>query len=316
MARDADFDSAGRPHHDDDAWFDDHSSPGASVGNRRDRRARVVLAVVLALLLVGGIALGAFSGGKGDGGEKQAVELERLRSRAREAAGSNPLRAGGDEALLEGLDRLIAALPPPAPVADVVAADTSDAADAASDVTDAVDTGPTAPEVRAAKVEPPKPKEPKVDPGVGKIDPKLGFPTLDPKPADPKVEPPKPAEDPKAKGPVEAALAEAKAHLDAGRWAEARAGYDKALGLSPGNPKALLGRGRALLELRQVQPALKDIMAVLAIDARNPTALLLAGSISQEVGQKDAARGFYQRYLDAWPSGRKAAEVKALLERL
>ena len=314
MARDADFESTGRAHHDDDAWFDDHSSPGASVGgHRRDRRARVVLAVVLALLLVAGIALGAFSGGQHDDGAQQAAELERLRARARAAASPSPLRSGGDDALFDGLDRLVAALPPPAPVADVVAAD---AADATGDGVAEADTGPAAPEVKEAKVEPPKPKDPKVgDAKDPKIDPKLGFPLLDPKPADTKVEP-KPADDPKLKGPVEAALAEAKAHLDAGRWAEARAGYDKALGLSPGNPKALLGRGRALLELRQVQPALKDIMAVLSIDARNPTALLLAGSISQEVGQKDAARGFYQRYLDAWPSGRKAAEVKALLERL
>ena len=65
-----------------------------------------------------------------------------------------------------------------------------------------------------------------------------------------------------------------------------------------------------------MQPALKDIKGVLEAEPKNPTALLLAGSISQELGQKDQARAYYQRYLDAWPSGRKASEVKALLERM
>lgn len=122
--------------------------------------------------------------------------------------------------------------------------------------------------------------------------------------------------DAKSKASVDEALTEAKKHLDAGRWSEARAAYDRVLKAAPGNPRALLGRGRALLELRQVQPALKDLKAVLEIEPKNPTALLFAGTISQELGQREQARGYYQRYLDAWPSGRKAGEVKALLERL
>jgi len=137
---------------------------------------------------------------------------------------------------------------------------------------------------------------------------------------EPKKTEPSPIEskplDAKSRASVDEALTQAKTHLDAGRWNEARAAYERVLKAAPGNPRALLGRGRALLELRQVQPALKDLKAVLETEPRNPTALLLAGTISQELGQREQARGYYQRYLDAWPSGRKAAEVKALLERL
>lgn len=148
---------------------------------------------------------------------------------------------------------------------------------------------------------------------------KADAPASEPEKAEAKAEP-APVEaaplDAKSKASVDTALAEAKTHLDAGRWNEARAGYERVLKASPGNPRALLGRGRALIELRQVQPALKDLKAVLDAEPKNPTALLLAGTISQELGQREQARGYYQRYLEAWPSGRKAGEVKALLERL
>ncbi len=208
-------------------------------------------------------------------------------------------------------------MPPPTPVADVVSApETIDAVAADAVATAEVDAGPTVaqveprpkvvePRVAAPKVVEPRVVEPKVD-AKKAVEPKV----IEPKVVEPKVDPKKvvepKVEDPKLKGPVDQALADAKAHLDGGRWAEAKSGYEKALALSPGNTRAVLGRGRALLELRQVQPALKDIKAVLEVEPRNPTALLLAGSISQELGQKDQARGYYQRYLDAWPSGRKA----------
>jgi|GEM_PF-2979114 len=316
MPREADFDSADRGH-DDDAWFDEG---GVSPGAPRDRKARVILGVVLVALLLLGIVLGAFSGAEATPGP----DLERLRERARASASPTPLQAGGSETLLTGLERLVTAMPQPTPVADVVSAPDAGASDAvaASDAAE-VDSGPTVAAVDTKPKVEPKPKEPKVtdlklDPKV--TEPKVVVPKVtEPKVVEPKVVPkadPKVVEDPKLKGPVDQALADAKAHLDGGRWAEAKSGYEKVLALSPGNTRALLGRGRSLLELRQVQPALKDIKAVLDAEPRNPTALLLAGSISQELGQKDQARGFYQRYLDASPSGRKATEVKALLERL
>jgi len=311
MARAAGFDSAER--NEDDAWFDEGGA--MPHGAARDRKARVVLGVTLVALVLLGIMLGAFSGSEAAPGP----DLERLRERARVSTNPTPLQAGGSETLLTGLERLVTAMPTPAPVADVVSAPPN-AADAV--VVAEVDAAPTVaavepkPKVVEPKVGPPKVVEPRVvEPKV--VEPKVVEPkVVEPKVVEPKGVGPKVVEDPKLKGPVDQALADAKAHLDGGRWAEAKSGYEKVLGLSPGNTRALLGRGRALLELRQVQPALKDIKAVLEVEPRNRTALLLAGSISQELGQKDQARGFYQRYLDAWPSGRKAAEVKALLERL
>lgn len=183
MAREADIDlSRG---HDDDAWFDESGrAPGS-----RDKRARLLLIGVLVLLLLVGLALGAFSSPEPPPGP----DLARLRERARAAATPSALQAGGNDALYTGLERLVAAMPKPEPVADVVAAP----ADAAGEVTDAV----AAAEVEAgpvvAKVEPPKPKDttpkdtipkdttPK-DPKPGKDplggDNAFGTPTLDPKP--------------------------------------------------------------------------------------------------------------------------------------
>jgi TolA-binding protein len=312
---------------EDDAWFDDDEAM-ATVS--RERRTRMVLALALVLLVVIGLAVGAFSS---DGGDHEG-ELTLLRDRAKAASTPTPLSADGQENLLTGLERLVTSMPAaPAPVADAAAA-ASDASGDGEETTDGeakveeVDAGPVA----AAVVEPPKP-EPKPAPAPAPAKPNVATFT-EPKAAKPndgKSEPAKATNDkdnkeaddgggaqldPKLKGPVDQALAEAKVHLTAGRWSEARASYDKVLKLAPGHPRALLGRGRALLEQRQVKPALKDIKAVIDLEPKNPTALLLAGSISQELGQKAEARGYYQRYLDAWPSGRKATEVRALLERL
>jgi tetratricopeptide (TPR) repeat protein len=363
MPRDAEFDIAER-HHEDDAWFAEGNARAA-----RDRKARLILGVAMAVLLLVGIAAGAFSSGEPPAGP----DLGLLRARA--AASPSALEAKR-EVLIAGLDRLIATLPKNAP--DVVSAPEVVAADAGGAVAVAeADAGPavrvepkpearpkpveiTEPKVAEPKVTEPKVMEPKVmEPKVTEpkvMEPKVTEPKVtepkvtepkvtepkvtelvipepkpkdpeavaprptepkpaEPKPADAKVEDPK-GTDAKSQAPLDEALAAAKAHLDGGRWAEARTAYEKALALAPGHPRALLGRGRASLELRQVQAALKDIQAVLEVEPKNPTALLLAGSISQEQGQRDLARGYYQRYLDAWPGGRKANEVKSLLERL
>ena len=350
-----DADSAIGERHEDDAWF---ATESATTAAGRDRRAQWMLGALIAVLLLLGWGLGAFSGDR----VAEGSDRERLRARAKAAASASPLAAEGGAALLQGLDRLLATIPPPAPEADATTG--NEVAEAApSDAGGAATGGDGRPTVAAAepqvaapeprKTEPapsaeaaPKPAEtkkaePKAEPKKNepkvvetleaepkkaepkKAEPELVEPKAEPKKAEPKAvetPEPKPADDkpldPKAKASVDQALTDAKADLDAGRWNQARAGYDKVLKAAPGNPRALLGRGRALLELRQVQPALKDLRAVLEVEPKNPTALLFAGTICQELGQREQARGYYQRYLDAWPSGRKASEVKALLERL
>jgi hypothetical protein len=115
---------------------------------------------------------------------------------------------------------------------------------------------------------------------------------------------------------AEQALAAAKSLLDGGRWADAKAAYDRVLAQQPGSVSALYGRGSALYQLRQTAAALADMEAVLAIQPKHPTALRLAGAISQATGNTDAARKYYSRYVEAWPSGPKAAEIRMILERL
>ncbi len=325
MARQADMDSSARPSLRagmDDAWFDESGALPLPVS---DKKARLVLGGVLVVLLLLGLVLGAFAGGGADPGP----ELERWRERARAAASPTPLSAGGEEALLDGLDRLVTTWRGTEPQPVMAPQPTPDAADAVGDAGDGGQAAEAQVDAAVAEAGPVASAEPKDEPRAPAKpkanDAKLIVPGATAPKAEPKVEPPKveepkaespKVEDPKLKAPLDQALADAKALLDSGRWGEAKAAYEKVLAMSPGNPRALLGRGRATLELKQVQPALKDIKGVLEAEPRNPTALLLAGSISQELGQKDVARGYYQRYLDAWPSGRKAAEVKALLERL
>jgi tetratricopeptide (TPR) repeat protein len=311
----------------DDAWFEATAHGGPASKNKR---AVVALAVALVALLIVGVALGAFSSSKATVGP----DLEGLKARARAA---DKLEGLSDSALIGGLE----ALPlPPVPVADVVSADA--ASDVGGDGVAAADAGPsdaqaaTAEAATVAKMEADKKAEAdkkkaeadkkKAEDKKAEADKKpveakpVETKPIEAKPVETKPAETKPAEtkvDPKLAGaPLEQALAEGKGHLDAGRWADARAAYDKALSMAPGSIKALAGRGRAYYQLRQLQPALKDLKAVLEADPKNPAALITAGAISQELGQRDDARRFYQRYLEAWPAGRQATEVKALLERL
>jgi len=55
---------------------------------------------------------------------------------------------------------------------------------------------------------------------------------------------------------------------------------------------------------------------VLAQSPTHASALLTLGSIAQERGQKAKAREYYERYLKRYPNGRRAAEIRALLNEL
>ncbi len=161
---------------------------------------------------------------------------------------------------------------------------------------------PKAAEAKAADVKPAEAKAADVKPAEAK--------PADVKPAD--VKPTDPGDGISA----EQALAAAKSLLDGGRWADAKAAYDRVLAQQPGSVSALYGRGSALYQLRQSAAALADMEAVLAIQPKHPTALRLAGAISQAAGNTDAARKYYSRYVEAWPAGPKAAEIRLILERL
>ena len=112
------------------------------------------------------------------------------------------------------------------------------------------------------------------------------------------------------------ALAEAKDKAAKGDWKGAVSAYGAALAAAPGDAKALAGRGQAHYELRQLDLAARDFEAVLAQNPTHAAALLTLGSIAQDQGKKAQARSYYERYLKRYPSGRRAAEVQALLDAL
>lgn len=117
-----------------------------------------------------------------------------------------------------------------------------------------------------------------------------------------------------AKGTAATALADAAGKAASKDWKGAVAAYTTALAATPGDAKALVGRGQAYFELKQTDLASKDLEAVLARNPTHATALLTLGSIAQDRGKKAAARDYYERYLKRYPNGRRAAEVRALLD--
>lgn len=264
---------------EDETWFED-----AAV-SRSGGRVNVWLGLGIVGVVAAGFALGAFANPPAAAN----ASLDAMRARARAAEGTRPL-AGA--LLLERLDRAQA-------------------------------TGG----LKIAAAEPEKPAEIVPEPEKpAELAPEPAKPVKPVKPAEANTRPvekpevvkpvePAPAE-PVPASTIEQALLDGKKHLDARRWAEAKAAFERALAAAPGNTRALFGRGRALFELRQTTAAMKDFEAVLAAEPSHPNALLMAGSAAQELGRKDDARKFYERYLEAWPTGRRASEIKLLLERL
>lgn len=295
---------------DDDTWFDTQSQRR---GYGRPRTNLLLVASIVGVGVLGGV-LGAFA----SPGAGVDPAIESMRSRARAADGTRPLSGA---TLLERLERAASvAVPPAREVAAEVAAPADEPRPEAPELV--VEAPPVAPEpepvavVEVAPTPNEPPRTPRVRPPTEAALRPVEAPAEPVRPPEP-VKPPEPEPaEATPKSSIEQALLDGRGHLDARRWAEARQAFERALAGSPGNTKALFGRGRALFEMRQTSAAMKDFEAVLAAEPSHPNALLMAGSVSQELGRKDDARRFYQRYLDAWPTGRRAAEIKGLLERL
>lgn len=271
---------------EDDTWFEDATL------RRPAGRVNLWLGLGIVGVVAAGFALGAFANPPANAD----ATLESMRARAKAADGTRPLTGA---LLLERLDRAqttgglkIAVAEPEKP--EVVAEPEKPE----------VVAEPEKPEVVAEPEKPARPVRP-VEAHTRPVEkPEVVKP----------VEPAQP--EPVPTSTIEQALLDGKKHLDARRWAEAKAAFERALAAAPGNTRALFGRGRALFELRQTTAAMKDFEAVLAAEPSHPNALLMAGSAAQELGRKDDARKFYERYLEAWPTGRRASEIKLLLERL
>jgi len=320
---------------DDDSWFQDELAqvgpPMAPLGersaSRRDRHLAIVLIALIAVTLGAGLALGAFSAPKSAATE--APVLSAADQRALDLAatrGGTTLLDDGE--LLERLDRLIEAREDAKEEARraALAAEIAAALDRAEDLEEAPEELVAAPVVppepgpREARVAPRdrEPRRPQAPRGAAPPEPAPGPPPT-PAAAAPAPEPEPPtarADADEGETGARGALAEASAHAAKKSWQAAIAAYGRALADEPRNVAALVGRGQAYFETRQMTTAVADLEAALRVNPNHPTALLMLGAIAQEQGRSGDARGYYERYLRRYPSGRRAPEVRALLDQL
>ena len=332
----------------EEAWFNDEfggaaqreardpRTPSAKIDGRT-RTQLAVLGAVMVVTFVAGLALGAFSSHASPEPAKAPAAVPATPTPAQRAALDAAAQWSGtallaEDALLLSLDdllteRRIDVAPVP------VAADTDPTADVGTAPEDPGADEKTAPVIAKAPTEktpvarPPAERTPVVRTPVEKSPVEKAPVEKAPIEKAP-VEKAPVEKAPVEKAPVEAiappsadakstaatALADAAGKAASKDWKGAVAAYTTALAATPGDAKALVGRGQAYFELKQTDLASKDLEAVLARNPTHATALLTLGSIAQDRGKKAAARDYYERYLKRYPNGRRAAEVRALLD--
>jgi len=105
-----------------------------------------------------------------------------------------------------------------------------------------------------------------------------------------------------------------------GNWKSAVDGYRKALALGADTPEVKAGLGISLVStdpgIRGYQEATELLKQSLAQDGGNANAWLSLGMAYQFTGNNAEAVKAYKRYLALAPTGKSAAEVRAMLERL
>lgn len=90
--------------------------------------------------------------------------------------------------------------------------------------------------------------------------------------------------------------------LQSQAWASALGRCNNALALNPNAQQALVGKGRALLELDSLEQSLATFQKVLELNPSKTDALLTAGIVATRLGQQDVARDYFHRYLELNPS--------------
>ncbi|TNF33444.1 MAG: tetratricopeptide repeat protein [Deltaproteobacteria bacterium] len=316
----------------EEAWFNDEfggapSRPPARVATARaiDQQTRtqlLVLGALVVLTFVVGLALGAFSSHATPEPVAPAPQKAEATTEQRAALETADQWAGtrllSEDALLVALGGLLEERR-----ADVapLPTDVPEPGEAPEDVAKNGGAPSAASTPTARKV--PRPDKAPVEKAPVEKAPVEKAPT-DPAPPEkapaetpPTEQAPEPvAVTASAKEKAAAAIAEGKAKTKSGDWKGAVAAYTDALAASPGDLTALAGRGRASFELKQTDLAKQDLEAVLKQNPTHATALLTLGSIAQDQGQKAAARDYYERYLRRYPNGRRAAEVREVLDKL
>jgi CheY-like chemotaxis protein len=110
-------------------------------------------------------------------------------------------------------------------------------------------------------------------------------------------------------------LAMARSKESRNRPRDAAADYKKALAIKPESTEALLGAGIALVDV-SAKEAVNFLDRGLAKDPHNARALVALGMAQQTLGKNSAAQTAYQKYLQLYPNGDYADEIRAILQNL
>lgn len=113
---------------------------------------------------------------------------------------------------------------------------------------------------------------------------------------------------------LDALIAEGKQLQEKGRYRDAIARFEEALGVAPNSERALLPLASALLEDGHDERALQMAVKAAEVNAASAQAQLIMGSARQNLGQKEAAIEAYERYLKLAPSGAFATDVRQVLK--
>jgi predicted Zn finger-like uncharacterized protein len=130
----------------------------------------------------------------------------------------------------------------------------------------------------------------------------------------------KPVDDPGA-GPLTAGaydglVAKGNKQAENGDCAGAVKSFERALDARPGGVEALTGLGYCYLDRRQYSQALSNFRAALGISSRYSEALIGIAEAYRYQNMPDQAAIYYRRYLEASPTGSKAAMAKRQLDAL
>jgi CheY-like chemotaxis protein len=109
-------------------------------------------------------------------------------------------------------------------------------------------------------------------------------------------------------------LADAELKYESGRFAEAIAGYQRAIAIRPTAP-ALVGLSRAYYDSSRPAQALRALDEAIQEDGRYAQAWMLLGEIHQGEGRNRQAKSAYERFLQLEPRGERATAVREILAR-
>ncbi len=124
----------------------------------------------------------------------------------------------------------------------------------------------------------------------------------------------RPVAESQAPSPVDV-LASARAASDAGRYAEARDLYRRALRMDPGDLSAHVDLGVAELALGDEAAARASFGAALAGGSPHPAAAYNLAKLAEEGGNRVEAGKYYILYLRLAPEGPHAREVRSKLAK-